>query len=231
MKILTKFEDYYDPCQYMCGEDIVYERVMNNRKRVIVDNTYQKSERIIEDSRLPELDKLYKSYFSNNPFRNLQTSILFIGDTIVQFLHYTKEMKDKDNKISYEEVFLYKEDEILDFYDKELKYMNKNLYIKDKNKLKDFQKRVREIIPEIPLIYFGTFSGSDNGSYHETMNHITLNPMLKQLKFQSKMESFEVIQEIELFLNKIGCVEKETSFTDKEKIAQAGFDLKKSFRK
>ena len=33
MKILTKFEDYYDPCQYMCGEDIVYERVMNNRKK------------------------------------------------------------------------------------------------------------------------------------------------------------------------------------------------------
>ena len=120
----------------------------------------------------------------------------------------------------------------MDFYDKELKYMNKNLYIKDKNKLKDFQKRVREIVPEIPLIYFGTFNDSSyETSYHERINHITLNPMLKQLKFKDKMESFEVIQEIELFLNKIGCVEKETSFSDKEKIIQAGFDLKKSFRK
>lgn len=45
------------------------------------------------------------------------------------------------------------------------------------------------------------------------------------------MQSFEVIQEIELFLKKIQSVEKEVEFTNNEKIIQAGFDLKDSFRK
>jgi len=233
MRIISNFQDYYDACQYMCGEDVVYERIMNNRKKVISKNLLGQNEfKIIEDPRLKDLEKLYFSYFGRNPFGRNQTSLFFIGEKIVQFLHYKIEIKnDKNGEISYIDNFLYNEEDIFDYYDKEIKFLNKNAYIKDKNKLNDFQHKVREIVPEVPLIYFGTYESGLYENNHTKITHITLNPMLKKFKFKNKMDSFEVIQEIELFLKKYNSIEKEVDFSDKEKIIQAGFDLKTSFRK
>ena len=59
---------------------------------------------------------------------------------------------------------------------------------------------------------------------------VVLNPRLKEIGFSKIMSAQNVIQEIELFLNKISNPETDIEFSNNLKIINAGFD-KNSFRK
>lgn len=227
MKIISKFQDYYDGCIYLCGENVVYNRVMNNR----VPNNDRKYHKGIfkSDGNIIELDKIYRDYYRVYIDRNIRTSnyislsIIILGETIIPFvtiqdgesysfiytLKDTKELFEGENSIhssyrpSIEEHFTKNH---IDFYNK-VREISKDVIISFSEYRDDWQ------IPNV--INMNTF--------------VTINPKLKNLGLSKFLAPHLCIQEIELYINKINTKDTSVEFSDCVKIQSAGFD-KKSFR-
>ena len=230
MKIISKFSDYYDSCTYMCGENIVYERNMNLRKEVKGTYKYNKkihtTHTIIQDSpQIKEIKEIIDKYITNwlgyiksynKPYSIHFRAFVIIGDKFYPFIE--ENYYDKDNKfIKRELIFDYTSD--IDYHYKTHIIINYN----------DMIKKIREISNE-PIISYSSYEQKEDVSYYIKMNKgVMLNPSLKELGFSKLIPAHEVIQEIEMFINRINNVETDVEFSDKQKLNNAGFD-KHSFK-
>lgn len=220
MKIVSKFQDFYDGCSYMCG-DVFYERKLNflelkdsHSPLMKMPEKYKNESKLIRD----EFDKKYKSY------REYFYSFVIIGDIITPFIT----CEPKVNQ--YE--FIYKGDSLDSILNSHENSWNKEFLEKDISKFlnkdhSEFLLRVREI-SDVPVISISTYRDEWGVPDVKKMaTTITFNPVLKSLQFGGVMEPHIAIQEIEMFINKIRI--KEVEFNDKIKLSQAGFD-DKSFK-
>lgn len=222
MKIISNFSDYYDGCAFYCAEDIVYNRQLDNGKNVneykYAGITYKKDEELIE-----KLNEIFKSYYSNiflyndklynSSFLSYKKSIAYIGEKIIPFVI----MDSRDENIE-REIFFNKED-VWESFNKNVKsfsFYKRNINnFFDLKTHKDCFNKIREISKD-PIIIFAN-------------NNSSVNCSLKDLGFSKVIEPYEVLQELELFINKINTQEKEVDFDNKIKIKNAGFD-DKSFK-
>lgn len=223
MKIISNFSDYYDGCQYMCGEDTVFPRYLNNgswkNSKHSSDLLWEFDEEILKKS-----SEIFKKELKNYGYvKNsyiASENILFIGEKIIPFIVYEKrEYGENSDRIFYFELEEALKNNI-NFARKNIK----NFFNKDFTSL---YNKIREIHNDVIVLYssFSSYEGSFNEKIRRGTN---LNPKLKDLGLSKFLEPHEVIQEIEMFLNKEKV--KNTTFTDKEKLHQAGFD-KNSFKK
>lgn len=228
MKIISKFSDFYDSCSYMCGEDIVYERNIDNIvfiKEEFSSKIYQR------DLVVKDLNELYKNIYSpyrkyrltNNQFLYLTKSFLIIGEKLIP---YVEICRDDSKKIvfTFEKLSSIMDTQPINWWSKN-NYQN---YFEMNHN--DFHKKVRKF-SNAPIISFSDYE--DEWSVPEPIRMLSgccLNPSLKKLGFSKILQASEVLQEIEMFINKLNTQEKEVNMSDKVKIHQAGFD-KNSFRK
>lgn len=232
MKIISKFSDFYDSSQFYCGENIVYERNMNLRT---IEKTNFGSEIIKDSEQVNELYKLYKKriskmgynsnynldYKSNNRLI-IEHCLVIIGEKIIPYISLTNENQKNENIkfFNYDDFKNYTDqiENILSFISfAKYEGLFKENYI-------DFYKDIRNITNE-PIISFDGYKDSyDVPSIIRMHTFATLNPNLKKLGLSKIIESNIVIQEIELFINKLNNIEKEIKFENKLKIQNAGFD-------
>ena len=113
-----------------------------------------------------------------------------------------KTHQDIKNIFSKDYKFLYKEDidYLLDKYKKERLINIKNL--------------IRKEFPDVPLISIE----------NNLVNKLTLNPKLKGKFYQEYVPGEIIYQEIEMFLNKLNCIEKDVKIDDNTKIKSHGFN-------
>ncbi len=71
---------------------------------------------------------------------------------------------------------------------------------------------------------------NNKSDYIKMRESTMLNPCLKDLGFSKILEPNIVIQELELYINKMNLQEKKIEFSNDLKITNAGFD-KNSFKK
>src|SRR5574344_1486269 len=86
MKIVSKFEDYYDSLQYNYGENVYYERNMNLRN---IEKEKYCSGWLIKDSPLVnECEEIFKSYIRNYNYHNYHyyLSVCIVGEKIIPFV-------------------------------------------------------------------------------------------------------------------------------------------------
>ena len=253
MKINSNFEDYYYSCQYMCGEDVYFERISNlmtltSNKELYSEKFYKAPTELLNSLNHTFEKYVPKHYKRDNTFH---FSIAIIGEKIITFITeiVTLNLKEKDNVFESDK-FNYK----ISFHFNYEDFKEKTNLKSDKNKSRylysscskilnlanehfsnsyiDLYNNIRKKCKE-PIISYSSYSDSftdSNIPEHLIINKGTnINSNLKRLGFSKIIPSNLVIQEIEIYLNKLNSVEKESNFSDNIKIQNAGFD-KKSFR-
>jgi len=220
MRIVSKFSDYYDGCTYMCGEDIVYERIMNNRVHIGKEHGYSDYK---EDSKLKELEKVYNKYNRGIARRySIDNSLVIIGEKVIPFL-----------TVEYDEGYKF----IYDINDLDSLFDENNVSKHYKSKLRehfkksnyDLYREVRKISSDV-IISFSLYTDAwDVPIVNRMDSYVTINPKLKNLGTSKFLEPHQCIQEIELYLNKLNSQEQDVVFSNDVKIQSAGFD-DKSFR-
>lgn len=238
MKIVSKFQDYYDSYQFRYGEDVYYERNMNLREFV---KEKRSNFMICKESNLViECNEIFHKFMKTNFYtieNQVSFDICFIGEKIVPFItvfdtKYSYSAKKFDFFFNYEDLFNY-----LEIMKKKDNFLE-NFYIK--NTLKkaeehfnrnfiDLYNNIRSICKE-PIISYSAYRNNSDINEIIKMNSKTmLNPCLKELGFSKAIDPFIVIQELELFIKKLSNVEKEVEMSNEIKILNAGFD-KHSFK-
>ena len=234
MKIVSKFEDYYDVYQFQLGEDVYYDRNMN--LRYVEKNEWNNF--IVKDSELiRECNDFFRKYLPNNYCMSykadeqeaLSYDICFVGEKIIPFItiYNSKYLPDATSfKFihSIEEWNLYLESKQNYISSKLLSYVNEHFA---KSHI-DLYNAIRNIT-KVPIVSYSSYR-NNKSDYIKMSESTMLNPCLKDLGFSKILEPNIVIQELELYINKINLQEKNIEFSNDLKITNAGFD-KNSFKK
>jgi len=223
MRIISKFYDYYDnQCHLIFSKDLVYERVLNDATFISKKETskwrnysFKNSVSKVEINKpvLDDLNKVFNKYLQDkgNTF-----SLLIIGEKIVPFI--TRVSGEYNN---YQYDFLYSNEE---------EHMTKAEVEFIKRDFTDLYNKIREITLA-PIVSYSQYEGSYLLSESTRMRYgANFNSILYYLGAQKYLEGFLLLQEIELYLNKLKYQEKEVKFSNEVKIKNAGFD-KYSFRR
>lgn len=236
MKIISKFQDFYDSYQFNYGEDVYYDRNMNLRKLNQI-NGYD----FIEDSPLiRNCTELFKKYlprdlsscdYKTKTNSNLITfNIVFIGEQIIPYITLFQDGNFLNIKDS---INFYDIDSFESFYNESKifkGYTIKNVRNHFKQNYIDLYNKIR-IITKEPIISFSNYRNEDSNisRYIQMTFGTMLNPSLKELGFSKILDSLFIIQELELFIKKYNNIEKNIEFSNELKINNAGFD-KNSFK-
>ena len=209
MRIISTFADFYDGCSYGCGDNtVVFER---------------ENDRISKDDK-DTLSNIYRDYYgSYNSYdrtRIYYNSIVIIGEIIIPYIgHFSRNFINSTITL---DVLMSKEDIQNSFYllnhhrPRMIEHLNKNHI--------DFYNKVREVTKE-PLIAFTYHSDSFTLPLKHRMDGLVhISPNLKRMGLSKVLEPHMIVQEIEMFINKLNSQEKIVQFTDKEKLVQNGFD-------
>jgi len=226
MRIISKFHDYYDSVTSF-GQDpsLVYNRETSKVKYIDRDKRFPKmylefcfrnrTSREWWDYRSAYIGfcgKIYPAIF------NLNNEYFFTYDSFFKHLseNFPKRIEDflTGKRNGY--------------------FWNKNLVKNNEKSTKEFFDNVVsnvEIFQKLktPVFSFGYVIPKENGYYKNdvTEYELTLNPMLRELGFQSKVDPFTAYQEISMFLGGvIGQPEKDTiDISDKDMLYKKGFDM------
>jgi len=220
MKIISKFKDYYDfSCTYI-DNSIVYERTLNDYTRVIKKEEFYTSDMIIGDNKtISDLNDLFaKNILLFRGIDFLSCSFIIIGDFIKPYISYTK-----DNKVIAIDN-LYSVLELLP----EHKYLHKHVKnFMDLNYM-ELLKKIRKI-SSAPIVSYSPYSDPwDTADNIKMKRGSNFNSNLKSLGIHKLIEGPIVIQELEMFLRKEDS--SDIVLSNNNKITNAGFDLKNSFR-
>lgn len=219
MRLLTNFQDYYDNCTYTCGEDVVYQRTLGNYSK---NNDNRFMRRVVPSEILDRISNLYNEYYGRN--RYINKSLVIIGEKVIPFIQFQKEYNSPI-------ITIINEKNLESIKSESIYYFNmKTLYEHFSKNHIDFYRRLRDITSE-PIVSIGiSFKYDVETSYFMQNGYITLNPKLKDIEgFSKSVPSSEVIQELEMYINKLNNKETEVRFSNENRIQQAGFDSN-SFR-
>ena len=224
MKIQSSFNDFYDYASYYLGEDTYYRRETNDRQlHTVCGSSFYKDNPCLNIDLLDEVFKKYGIRIGDyNPrIKRDQVyntpAILIIGERIIPFFIHTIA------------TYIAKNDAFT------LQYAIANMHQLSKreqtwltNNFTDLYNALREICKE-PIVLFSSIESDDSiHNRHKLRFGTTINPQLKQIKgIQSLLQPEQLIQELELYLNKEQNIVHITD--DKTKRDSAGFD-KHSFK-
>ncbi len=213
MRIISNFEDYYDGCTYMCGENTYYKRVLN--LATLTDNAEKYSDKYYKLSPLINtLNTVFNKY-------RIRFSICIVGELIVPFIvKSTKgKLRKKTSKFesdSYDYIFefIFEKQPNMDKYEKE--HFTKSHI--------DLYNAIRKICTE-PIISFSNYEDLYNDLPMHLQMHrgVNINPKLKQLGFSKHIPNHTIIQEIEMYLNKQTSIPN-LEINEKSKLQTKGFD-------
>lgn len=218
MLIISSFKDYYDPvaAQYL-DKSIVYKRE-------------EKDDNILPTVFIALYREFSIPHVKNNKLSTYENifAIGFCGK-----LHLGVRFVQTDTKRSYSEEQTVYGSNIIDNIIR-LGDNSKNYKFKQKlSKCKDFIQRTHlkdvndvHIKLNTPVFYVRISYGLGDQKFKA-------NPCLKDYNFQSHIDPFTAFQEIQSYISGVlGTNENNTvEISNKDKILQAGFDLKTSFRK
>ena len=213
--------DFYDFCIFMSNKNVVFNRNTN-----LVEYIQPTKTSFIHGYQITEkgkniLDKLHNLY---NSLKLRPINFLIIGDSVIPYIIFDK----FDNVKNY--VFI---DFDYNHYKKRKKQLydlpysiyssikKLGLYIDDNNakiNLAKIYKEVRKITDE-PMINLSTFS--------------TINPLIRSIgngDLVNQLRPEHIIQELELYINKLNCQEKVVEMSNYIKVKSHGFD-DSSFKK
>ena len=222
MNIQSNFGDYYDSCSYMCGENVFYKRIINNRVLVGGNKNewgYTQHKRFTEDNKL--LSNLHSVFNKYTPIGDC--AVLLIGEKVYSFIlrrtvNYTEAPKDMYS--NPKDIYKYH----ISFEGntpQEKQHLAAN-YI-------DLYNAIR-VIDTSPIILFSSYRDqTDQHSGQEMDTPVVLNPQLKRIGLSKFIPNYEVIQELELYINNCTNTESTITLSDVQKANNAGFD-KHSFR-
>lgn len=240
MKIQSEFEDFYDWCAYMCSEDVFYLRSLNYYRGVLPVKGTESLKDIIERY-IPRPDDSI-SWETGTRIVNKEffPSFALVGDMYVPFLTYWK--RDVGFSFHYD---LESVNEILE--ERGPSWCFENIW---KKKVKNFMtnpnpdlvRNIREQNQTPVIVYSGYCDNikldqtrvdfKDEIHQSKAMSRgLNYNGILKRVDFHKHYDAHTIIQEIEMYINKINNKEDDVQFEDKQKILSHGFDTKKSFRK
>ena len=223
MNIQSNFGDYYDGCTYMCGEDVFYKRIINNRK--LEGGTknewgHYTHKHYTEDTQLlTDLRAIFNKYINI-----ADCAVLIIGEKVYPFIMRTVFDKVVPSTHRYGiDVTVYKFPvELVGTKPKEVQHLTANY--------NDLYSAVRKL-DQSPIVLFSNYTDQDEQPPGQEMTgKVILNPQLKRVGLSNFVPSHEVIQELELYINKLNTNEQIITLSDKLKIGNAGFD-NKSFRR
>lgn len=227
MKIQSSFDDFYDYASYYLGEDTYYKREINDRQlENMCGNIFYKDNPSLN---LDELNKTFNKYkiYTYSPYtRNIKyicnetynvKTILILGEKVIPFYIYTVATYIPEKGTHTMEYAAAKPHQLSKAEQTWLTSNFINLY-----------NAIRSICKE-PIILFSSIKSDDSvHDRHKLSFGTTINPQLKQIKgIQSLLQPEQVIQELELYLNKEQNIVHITD--DKTKRDSAGFD-KHSFK-
>ncbi|MBE0468068.1 MAG: hypothetical protein IBX55_00990 [Methyloprofundus sp.] len=262
MKIISKFEDYYDFCGYICADEKTWPRVLNLSEAQPLRKG-QSSQVIHRASVLANLNAAYKDkiglgrvYYHTNctnierlnlsrkerqalkAARNKhdidgKASFVIIGDKIFPFVTFRFSFKTfGDNSVQDKHIFAYDLKFAQKIIGTEESHWNKDIQNHFAGKQKeDLLKAVRNLTNE-PIVIFSPYedplmSMPDN---LRMLSGANINGVLKRVRFHEYMEPQFVMQEIDMWLNKIKTNETIIEFNNSHKIESHGFNKKTSFR-
>lgn len=227
MKIQSSFDDFYDYASYYLGEDTYYRRETNDRQlENICGSIFYKDNPSLN---LDELDKAFNKYrvytqslyigssrYVGNEIYNTKT-ILILGEKVIPFYIHTIVTYTPEKNTHNIEYAIAKPHQL-----------SKAEQIWLTNNFIDLYNAIRSICKE-PIILFSSIESDDSvHNRHKLRFGTTINPQLKQIKgIQSLLQLEQIIQELELYLNKEQNIVHITD--DKTKRDSAGFD-KHSFK-
>ena len=233
MRIISKFHDYYDiGLSYGIDKSLIYVR----------------HEQELEKTTIPEVEKVLNSEhkrFWNNHVSHYQMgasgtqsiNLLFVGFCGKIYVGFNIDWLEKRDTV-YSKSDL---DSFLKRYptiSKEMKHVSHSSrrwnYISQYEKMINFWNEFKVIETDEPFFKFKTpiFCVNKEREYN-TRNKVTLNPILKNVKFQRVVDSYTAFQEISMYLGGVlGIGEPDTvDISNLDLIEQKGFDKKWSFRK
>lgn len=170
-------------------------------------------------------------------FNSPQAGLLFLAGNIYPYLHFTHTHADTTS-----DFYTWSSDQtkatLLEILGTHLKNPEKTVRIEPFNNLFDLKERDGSTLPTnllysdllskapspTPLFTFETFGSQ------AFIGHI--NPKLRDLQLQHHMDAQQVFQNIEMFLGSYSAYAETTlpQVSNEQRIEQAGFDLKSSFR-
>lgn len=230
MRIKSSFQDYYDGCQFMCSEDIYYDRSeMNDRTLVNFSGitTYEEGQvyfDLINNEVTNELRKLSVHNRRNEDYVAL--GFIIIGIKLISFY---SEVKVNKSYVKESEVIHYEPSSNIKISSIHATGIKRWLD-------KDFTQVYQQIrkITDKPIVVFRNDANSSYGEYTSRWNinrTWVTNCRLKDYAVSKILSPQEVLQEISLYLNKLKSTEIISDLGNENKILSAGFDLKTSFRK
>lgn len=241
MLIVSKFRDFYDSVAYQKGVDktLVYKRELKELK-FDPDDRLKNHKMLYSYGR----DKAFPSFNSNNysswmrrsagDFK-LETFIIGFCGKIYPVCKRTDVIK---NETGIEDVvsYIYTYDKILEQFETVYKGKNddwwKSRLSEELSYFKTYCERndVKELFYQYKSPIFTIDNLIDN--IRDNKNLI-LNPCLKDFEFYKCMDTYQVFQELEMYIGGVlGSNGKDTvEVSDESKIVGKGFDLKTSFRK
>jgi len=233
MRIISKFHDYYDiGLSYGIDKSLVYVR----------------HEQELEKTIIPEVEKImdseHKKFWNNNVSHYQMgqsgtqiVNLFFVGFCGKIYVGFDIDWLGKKDRV-YSKSDL---DNFLKRYPKtgkEMKHVSHSSqrwnYISQYEKMVNFWNEFKVIESDEPFFELKTpiFAVLNDRAY-SNQHKVTLNPILKDLKFQRVVDSYTAFQEISMYLGGVlGIDEVDTvDISNLDLIEQKGFDKKWSFRK
>jgi hypothetical protein len=230
MLLISKFNDYYDSCiGYGVDKSVVYKRETEEGR---LDNPS------VISSTLRSFYQIEYSYSSDRLKRDWRgfSVLSFCGKP---YVFYTKECystthTDTTNKNRC----LYTLEELIEYFNKNdnNSYSHMVSYNYAVRNFKILQQDRTDYLPlhfkyNSPILLFGHEANKIDSIYRDGSDMI-INPRLKDIGFQKKVDPYTAFQEISMFISGVlGSTEKETvNISDKDLRDAKGFD-KMSFKK
>jgi len=238
MKIISKFQDYYDiGIAYGVDDKLRFERVTKYSEKMI--------------NKLKSLIKVvYKKEGKNYRILCYSNVILFCAKMYPLIYIRVESIRKKDKKYIYSlvgEEYSYTVNDALMYISQYYKdvdeiYINDcDYYVWNDITLKEafkrhFDERYDECISEfevfkIPYFYIGRYYHIDEKGIEHIYKSTILLPQLKKYKFAKAVPPMQAFQEISMYLGKLNAVEDNTVTIEDKYLAQGkGFDCY-SFKK
>ena len=208
MKILSDFKDFYDYLQDYYGID--NQLVFHRKRQSLLLNSKQE---LIEDkiSSFEIVQYAYKTFIDKKNFEHQYD--------------YSGTLKEvtKKKRVLF---FCGKIYEISSFIDGK----NEKIVIEESFNLSKYDKILKQL-EEKQIVSAVIYAKKINFETRDSFDLIQINPILSNLGFNLFLSEQDTYQNIEMYLRKLKNTEKTISIDNKNKIIQAGFDLKTSFRK
>lgn len=209
MKILSDFKDFYDYLQNYYGVD--NNIVFNRKRQYLLVNSKQE---LIEDNLPPSFEIIqyaYKTFIDKN---NIEYKYNYSG--------VLKEVTKKKRVL----FFCGKLYEISHLIDGK----NEKTIIEESFDFRKYDKIIKQL-EEKQIVSAVIYAKKINFETGNSFDLIQINPILSNLGFQLFLSAQDTYQNIEMYLRNFKNTEKTIVIDNKNKILQAGFDLKTSFRK